>query len=196
MLDAGIDVPEVVNLVFFKIARSKTKFWQMIGRGKRFRPDLIGPGEDKDQFLIFDFCQNFEFFDQRSDVSEGAMGQTIIRHLFVTRVDLLGELDRRETGDVDPDLRTAMAERPHDEVAGMSLDNFIVRPHRRAVERFKAANDWQSLTGADREALVDEIARLPSSFVDDGLPAKQFDLPLLSCQLARLRTEVPFDPSP
>jgi type I restriction enzyme R subunit len=63
MLDTGIDVPEVVNLVFFKIVRSKTKFWQMIGRGTRLRPDLFGPGRHKEHFFVFDFCQNFEFFN-------------------------------------------------------------------------------------------------------------------------------------
>ncbi len=64
MLDTGIDVPEVVNLVFFKIVRSKTKFWQMLGRGTRLCKDLFGPGQDKQDFLIFDFCQNLEFFSQ------------------------------------------------------------------------------------------------------------------------------------
>ena len=70
MLDTGIDVPEVVNLVFFKIVRSKTKFWQMIGRGTRFRPDLFGPGRHKEHFLVFDFCQNFEFFNQNPQLAE------------------------------------------------------------------------------------------------------------------------------
>src|SRR5438477_1103854 len=64
MLDTGIDVPEVVNLVFFKLVRSKTKFWQMVGRGTRLRPDLFGPGQDKQFFYIFDFCQNLEFFQE------------------------------------------------------------------------------------------------------------------------------------
>ena len=64
MLDTGIDVPEVVNLVFFKIVRSKTKFWQMLGRGTRLCPDLFGPGQNKEFFYVFDFCQNFEFFNQ------------------------------------------------------------------------------------------------------------------------------------
>jgi type I restriction enzyme, R subunit len=61
MLDTGIDVPEVVNLVFFKMIRSKTKFWQMIGRGTRLCPDLFGPDRDKQYFAVFDFCQNLEF---------------------------------------------------------------------------------------------------------------------------------------
>ena len=68
MLDTGIDVPEVVNLVFFKIVRSKTKFWQMLGRGTRLCKDLFGPGEDKRNFFIFDFCQNLEFFSQNPDM--------------------------------------------------------------------------------------------------------------------------------
>ena len=62
MLDTGVDIPEVVNLVFFKKVRSKTKFWQMIGRGTRLSKDLFGIGQDKTHFLIFDYCGNFEFF--------------------------------------------------------------------------------------------------------------------------------------
>ena len=65
MLDTGIDIPEVVNLVFFKLVRSKTKFWQMIGRGTRLCPDLFGPGKDKEFFYVFDYCQNLEFFSQQ-----------------------------------------------------------------------------------------------------------------------------------
>ena len=77
MLDTGIDIPEVVNLVFFKIVRSKTKFWQMIGRGTRLKPDLFGPDRDKEKFLVFDFCQNFEFFNQNPAMSEGAVGASL-----------------------------------------------------------------------------------------------------------------------
>lgn len=70
MLDTGIDVPEVVNLVFVKPVRSKTKFWQMVGRGTRTRRDLFGPGQDKEEFLIFDYCQNLEFFGANPDRAE------------------------------------------------------------------------------------------------------------------------------
>ena len=64
MLDTGIDIPEVLNLVFFKLVRSKTKFWQMLGRGTRLCPDVFGPGQDKQFFYLFDYCQNLEFFSQ------------------------------------------------------------------------------------------------------------------------------------
>ena len=65
MLDTGIDVPECVNLIFFKKVMSKAKFWQMIGRGTRLCPGLLD-GKDKDKFLIFDFCGNFEFFRMKT----------------------------------------------------------------------------------------------------------------------------------
>jgi len=71
MLDTGIDVPEIVNLVFFKLVRSKTKFWQMVGRGTRLRKDLFGPGQDKQFFYIFDYCGNLEFFSQNPPTTGG-----------------------------------------------------------------------------------------------------------------------------
>jgi type I restriction enzyme R subunit len=125
MLDTGIDVPEVVNLVFFKIVRSKTKFWQMIGRGTRLCPDLFAPGEDKARFLVFDFCQNFEFFNQNPNVIDGAVGEAIGKRLFTARVDLIAQFGEAEAdhGALAEDLR----DRLHAEVAGMNLDNFMVR---------------------------------------------------------------------
>jgi len=98
MLDTGIDVPEVVNLIFFKIVRSKTKFWQMIGRGTRLCPDLFGPGRHKDHFLVFDFCQNFEFFNQNPNVTDGALGRALSEKLFITRVELIGEIEETDFG--------------------------------------------------------------------------------------------------
>src|SRR5918996_889796 len=77
MLDTGIDVPEVVNLVFFKLVRSKTKFWQMIGRGTRLAPDLFGPDKHKQFFYIFDYCQNLEFFSQEIPTTDGALGESL-----------------------------------------------------------------------------------------------------------------------
>ena len=77
MLDTGIDVPEVVNLVFFKMVRSLTKFWQMIGRGTRLRPDLFGPGQDKTDFFVFDFCGNLEFFGQDLPTTDGSTQKSL-----------------------------------------------------------------------------------------------------------------------
>jgi type I restriction enzyme R subunit len=81
MLDTGIDVPEVVNLVFFKLVRSKTKFWQMLGRGTRLCPDLFGPGQDKLCFYLFDYCQNLEYFSQNPETTDGASGESLGKKL-------------------------------------------------------------------------------------------------------------------
>jgi hypothetical protein len=94
MLDTGIDIPEVVNLVFIKLVRSKTKFWQMVGRGTRLCKDLFGPGKDKAFFYIFDYCQNLEFFSQNPDTVDGALGESLGKRLFKARLELIGELDR------------------------------------------------------------------------------------------------------
>jgi type I restriction enzyme R subunit len=199
MLDTGIDVPEVVNLVFFKIVRSKTKFWQMIGRGTRLCPDLFGPGQHKEHFLVFDFCQNFEFFNQNPNVTDGALGPSLSEKLFITRVELIGEIEDgaekgvfREGTDELFELRGAVAGRLHEEVAGMSLDNFVVRPKRRSVEKFQDKDAWGSLSAEDRAELAEHVAGLPSAYQDDDLAAKQFDYLVLLTQLAVLRADPSF----
>lgn len=193
MLDTGIDVPDVVNLVFFKIVRSKTKFWQMIGRGTRLRPDLYGPGEDKSEFRIFDFCQNFEFFNQNPDFAEGGVTASLSERLFRARVELIGTLDRLPNTDDDiRHLRRSLQERLFEEVAGMNSDNFLVRPRWRHVEHFQQPTAWERLDEDARHILNEEIACLPSAFEDDDLGAKQFDYLVLSAQLALLRTEATF----
>ena len=79
MLDTGIDVPEIVNLVFFKQVRSKTKFWQMMGRGTRLCPDLFGPGQHKEFFRVFDYCQNLEFFGANPETQGGELCEIAFR---------------------------------------------------------------------------------------------------------------------
>ena len=95
MLDTGIDVPEVVNLVLFKLVRSKTKFWQMVGRGTRLCPDLFGDGQDKQFFYLFDYCQNLEFFRQNVQTIDAPIPKSLGKQLFTTRLDLIAELDRQ-----------------------------------------------------------------------------------------------------
>ncbi|TAK69203.1 MAG: DUF4145 domain-containing protein [Actinomycetota bacterium] len=180
MLDTGIDVPEVVNLVFFKQVRSKSKFWQMIGRGTRLCPDLFGPGEDKQDFFVFDFCGNLEYFSQDLPGSEGQIQKSLSQRLFEARLGLVTAL-----GDAEPDLRSSTAATLHEIVAGMSLGNFVVRKHRKAVEMFADADAWKSLSPASAEAALG-LAGLPSSVRDDDEDAKRFDLLVLRRQLAQL----------
>ena len=99
MLDTGIDVPEVVNLVFFKLVRSKTKFWQMVGRGTRLCPDLFGPGKNKEFFFVFDYCQNLEYFNQQLPVTEGNLSGSLAKRLFNARLELIGALDKKASAE-------------------------------------------------------------------------------------------------
>lgn len=196
MLDTGIDVPEVVNLVFFKIVRSKTKFWQMIGRGTRLRKDLYGAGKHKDQFLVFDFCQNFEYFNENPKASAGASGASLGKRLFAARVNLLGELDALSSNERTEDLELLRADtqkRLFDEVSAMGMDNFIIRPKRKQVEHFQKHESWQQLDTDSRHTLIEDVAGLPSAYVDDDLAARQFDYLVLSGQLALLRHEAAFN---
>ena len=95
MLDTGIDVPEIVNLVFFKQIRSKTKFWQMMDRGTRLCPDLFGPRQDKEFFRVFDYCQNLEFFGANPELKEAGSAKSLSERLFAARIDLVRALDEK-----------------------------------------------------------------------------------------------------
>ena len=210
MLDTGIDVPDVVNLVFFKLVRSKTKFWQMVGRGTRLRPDLFGPGKDKEFFSIFDFCQNLEFFSMNPDAVETAVGKPLGRRLFEARLDLIGALDRAnenpapssgKMADAAPtaaaqqlvELRTDVVALLHGEVASMSLENFVVRPKRKLVETYREPGAWVVLTDEARRVLAEEVAGLPSGLDAEEEEAKRFDHLLLRLQLTVLRRDPSFE---
>jgi len=95
MLDTGIDIPEVLNLVFFKLVRSKTKFWQMVGRGTRLCPDLFGPGQDKELFYLFDYCQNLDYFSLDIPATEGSVADSLGKRLFKSRLELIATLDHQ-----------------------------------------------------------------------------------------------------
>src|SRR5690606_33885299 len=101
MLDTGIDVPEIVYLVFFKPVRSRTKYWQMIGRGTRLCIDLFEPGVDKKEFIVFDFCENFEFFGNKPEGIESNQGKSLSQRLFEIRLKLTTILQEQD----NPELR-------------------------------------------------------------------------------------------
>lgn len=208
MLDTGIDVPEVVNLVFFKLVRSKTKFWQMVGRGTRLCPDLFGPGQDKELFYLFDYCQNLEYFSQDIPATEGSVTDSLGKRLFNARLELIATLDHQRPGArsgmvkepaatygdpaTDEAVRRSLAELLQREVAAMNLDNFVVRPRRRLVEKYAKPEGWLSLPAEALTELSHEVAGLPSELDPENEEAKRFDLLALSLQLSVLRHEPGF----
>jgi type I restriction enzyme R subunit len=210
MLDTGIDVPEVLNLVFFKQVRSNTKFWQMVGRGTRLCKDLLGPGQDKQDFYIFDFCGNLEFFSQNPEFSEGSSTEPLSTRLFKARLQLVLELDKKlkhgeaaqeaeppPYGDLltEGQLRVDLAQMLHQRVLAMNVDNFVVRPQRRYVEKFAKAEAWKQLGADEVDELNTRLANLPSAtsgISDDDEEAKRFDMLLLRTQLSILQAKPEF----
>ncbi|HEU0300264.1 MAG TPA: DEAD/DEAH box helicase family protein [Longimicrobium sp.] len=208
MLDTGIDVPEVVNLVFFKLVRSRTKFWQMLGRGTRLAPELFGPGRHKEFFYLFDYCQNLEFFSQNPAETEGSTGESLGRRLFRTRLALAAELDRKlvaagtGAGVAEPapageprteaQLYRALTDRLHGEVAAMNLENFVVRQRRHLVEKWARRPAWSSLS-PERLYELEEVAGLPSELPPEPEEAKRFDLLILRLQLSLLGADPAFE---
>ncbi len=166
MLDTGIDVPEVVNLVFFKLVRSRTKFWQMIGRGTRLRPALFGPGQDKGFFYVFDFCQTLEFFSQDPPAVEGNVGESLSARLFRTRLEVTAGLDERITAatasEAEAALRAELVETLRAEVAAMNIDNFIIRPKRKQVEHWSKPEPWATFGPEAGAELSKDLAGLPA----------------------------------
>ena len=211
MLDTGIDVPEVVNLVFFKLVRSKTKFWQMVGRGTRLCPDLFGPDKHKQFFYIFDYCQNLEYFSQNPDGSAGSTSESLSTRLFKRRLELIGTLDHKNvrivgdevakesSANYESEPKSELQVRFHtsrflqSQVASMNLDNFLVRARRRAVEKFAKPEAWQSLKDADLQELAENIAGLPTQTERESEEAKRFDLLLLNLQLSLLNKEPAYE---
>jgi type I restriction enzyme, R subunit len=212
MLDTGIDVPEILNLVFFKQVRSKTKFWQMMGRGTRLCENLFGPGQHKEFFRVFDYCQNLEFFGANPELKEAGSAKSLSERLFASRIDLVRALDEKGgkadgfshgaqspyagAGEPPPSeavIREGALKTLQDTVTGLNLDNFLVRQRRRAVEKYREPKAWIPIDDDKRKELVDEIAPLPSERGFGTEEAKRFDLLMFSLQLALLKGSKRFD---
>ena len=192
MLDTGIDVPDVVNLVFFKPVYSKTKYWQMIGRGTRLRPDLYGPGADKEDFMIFDACGNIEFFNAEMTDAAASQVEPLHQRSFKARLGLLRALDSLASPhESQMALRLSLATRLHDTVAGMNHGNFLVRKHLRQAEHFADARAWNTPTAEELDAAAEHLSGLPSSVhaLDTDEDAKRFDLLALRAQLGIVSVE-------
>ena len=184
MLDTGIDVPEVLNLVFFKKVMSKAKLWQMIGRGTRLCPGLLD-GADKKQFYIFDFCNNFEFFrmNQGKPVPNTI---SLSGAIFALKSEIAFKLQDLEYQ--TPDLiafRKTLVDDMVAKVRELNKENFAVRQHLKYVELYANADNYQALTYEDTLMIKQELAPLivPD---DDDAKALRFDALMYGIELAYL----------
>lgn len=182
MLDTGIDVPEVLNLVFFKKVMSKAKFWQMIGRGTRLCPGLLD-GADKNQFYIFDFCGNFAFF--RMSQGKPVHAQLSLQGaLFRLKGEIVYKLQDMayQTEELIP-FRQALVKELLGKVQELNRDNFAVKQHLRAVERFSKEETYQGLVYGDIREMEEELCPLILPDADDP-KALRFDALLYGIELA------------
>ena len=184
MLDTGIDVPEVLNLVFFKKVMSKAKFWQMIGRGTRLCPGLID-GEDKSKFYIFDFCGNFEFFR----MSKGkANNQTLALSamLFSLKAQIIYKLqDMAYQTEKLADFRKSLVQELLEKVRELDRENFAVKQHLKYVELYSDPESYKALTYENTLEMTEELAPLVLPDPDDA-KALRFDALLYGIELAYL----------
>ncbi len=186
MLDTGIDIPSILNLVFFKNVYSKAKFWQMIGRGTRLCPGLID-GEDKDKFLIFDFCGNFEFFGVNPMGFDPPGINSIQTLLFMTKAKLAMELQKGEyQAEKYQNQRKELVEYLKTEVKKLERDNFAVRLHLRYVDLFLEEDAFDVLDNTKLKILKDEIAPLMLP-LEGHINTCRFDYLMYMLELAHSR---------
>ena len=190
MLDTGIDVPAVVNLVFFKPVKSKIKFVQMIGRGTRLCENLFGEGKDKTHFIIFDYCGNFEYFDAHPDGTDGMGGRSLSQRLLEVRLDILHELQRIEYQEQEfarsyynktKDLLHAAVYKIKGHSARMQ-----VRAEMQYVDKYSDYATWESVS----PLMVKEIKVHITPLLDSGLEGFDlsiaFDIRMLDIELSML----------
>lgn len=188
MLDTGIDVPEILNLVFFKIIKSKIKFEQMIGRGTRLCKDLFGPGEDKQEFYIFDWCGNFDFFSKQGDDIHPSDSKSLTDRLFCLRLDIAKELQSAEhqEKEFDKQLHDELKTLLHQQVAAIGKERKEARPWLNIIEPYRNQEKWTCLSELDVSRLK-KIGHLIKVDKDDE-EAKRFDIVMLHIMLSLIDT--------
>ena len=192
MMDTGVDVPACVNLVFFKKVRSKTKFWQMIGRGTRLCEGLSctdgidGEYTDKKRFLIFDYCGNFEYFRENKNGYENGETKSLTENIFCKQVQLITALQGSDFVDHDYQaFRSELVASCYNGVCALSDDLVSVRLQKQHVEKYRKRESFKALSEMDKYELTKYIAPLIISSGTDEF-AKRFDNFMYSLMLSQI----------
>lgn len=191
MLDTGIDIPEILNLVFFKVIRSAVKFWQMIGRGTRLCPGIFGIPEneedkskDKQYFLVFDYCGNFDFFGVNPDGLETKQPKPISQRIMETRIRIAYALSCDEFKDeAHQSLQKEILDAAHQTVLRLNRNSFIVKTVLREVNTFSNREKWDTLSPNDVAIVFDKLTPLAQPD-DSDEDARRFDLLMLNFMLS------------
>ncbi len=184
MLDTGIDVPDVLNLVFFKRVRSRIKFMQMIGRGTRLSPDIFGMGQDKEKFYIFDWGGNFKYFGTNPKEGKTIKTVSLTERLFGVRADIVCALQaaQYQADEFAKGLHDELKAMLKTDIARLSDMHISVRSKWPTVCKFRDSERWQFISEVDVLDLKNEIAPLLPKSMENEM-AKKFDLLALYVQL-------------
>lgn len=194
MLDTGIDVPDVLNLVFFKVVKSKIKFMQMIGRGTRLSEDIFGNGKHKECFYIFDWCRNFEYFEKNPDGTAAPSNISLTERLFGLRAEIARHLQHQKFQEDNycRGLHNELKDILKEQVVTLSDSHITVRSKWEEVSHFKKEDSWLSLSEVDVHTLKNDIAPLlPKNTLEPT--AKMFDALILFIELSYVGGEVSAD---
>ena len=192
MLDTGVDVPPILNLVFFKRVKSKIKFMQMIGRGTRLCPGVFGD-KDKEKFYIFDWCNNFEYFSVHSNGAEPVIVKSLTERLFSLRLDIALALQSAEHQEREEDkkLHDELKEILHAQVDSLSMARIDVREKIESIEPYRNKESWVCLSEVDVAKLKNIASLLPRP--NENEAAKKFDVLMLHLQLEKVDSTVNAD---
>ena len=194
MLDTGIDVPDVLNLVFFKVVKSKIKFMQMIGRGTRLSEDIFGNGKHKECFYIFDWCRNFEYFEKNPDGTAAPSSISLTERLFGLRAEIARHLQHQKFQEDNycRGLHNELKDILKEQVVALSESHITVRSKWEEVSHFKKEDSWLSLSEVDVHTLKNDIAPLlPKNTLEPT--ARMFDALILFIELSYVGGEVSAD---
>lgn len=187
MLDTGIDVPSVLNLVFFKPVRSHIKFVQMIGRGTRLCEGLID-GKDKDHFLIFDYCGNFEFFEEHPEASNDSNGKSLSQRLFDLRLDIMCALQSYEhqQNPIHKAYYDELKEKLYKSVTDIKQKSskIAVRQKMAYVDKYIDYELWSAFSPVDKKEVQINISRLIANEIEEDVNSLRFDAKMLDIELS------------
>jgi len=190
MLDTGVDIPEIVNLVFFKPVKSKIKFWQMIGRGTRPCKDLFGLGQDKKEFYIFDYCKNFEFFSVNEKGIETSSQISLTEKIFNYKVELIVELQhmKYQAQEEFVEYRKKLIDEFIEEINKLNKESFIVKSRLYYIEQFSKQDNWNYLSILDTTNIKEHLTPIILAS-EDNEDAKRFDNLLYNLQVKKINNK-------
>lgn len=184
MLDTGIDVREITNLVFAKPVFSYTKFWQMIGRGTRLLDSVKKKPwcTEKDKFLIIDCWNNFEYFQMNPKGKEDKPTKPMPVRLFEAR---LNKLDLVQ-GLGDETLVAKVLGQIQADINKLPENNVVVLDSKGKIEQMDV-RFWKEINDEKKEFLRKMVAPLMRTRTGEDFDAMSFEINVLNLSIANLQ---------